>query len=674
MSSLVVVKESIRRNFDKMANGQLFTVELDKDVLWNLYLDSFPEGTNPIYKTRREHDCNCCKSFIRRVGNVVAIDQNLNLVSIWDIKTDEVFQPVVNALSQFVKKHAIHNMFLSVEPTAGVDVSRQLLEDKTVKSWEHFFVKLPKEYVHTSKTVSVDSVLGTKTADYQVFSRSMKELTLDAGQTILELIDAGSIYRGEEQKAAVAEFIKEKSAYENVPSNKQAVYCWTRLGKTFVTRVRNSALGTLLIDLSAGVEVDEAVSKFEKVMAPANYKRPKGIFTKKMVEQAEAKIKALGYEDSLGRRYAVIDDITVNNVLFVDRAAKKSMGVFDDLKSDVPVNAKKFAKVDEVSIDDFVANVLPHASMLEILPEGRHQGNLMSLVAPINKHAPSMFKWDNNFSWAYNGDLADSMKQRVKAAGGKIDGVLRFSIQWNEQDDNKNDYDAHCIEPSKNEISFRNKVSYFSGGNLDVDIVNPIGVAVENITWPVESKMQPGIYRFFVHCFRHAGGTSGFRAEIEYGGEIHSFAYNRDVKQSECIEVATIEYSPETGIKFIKSLDASSSVSSQEMWGIKTGNFAKVTSLMMSPNHWDGQQGRGNRHFFFITEGCKAETAPRGFFNEFVKDELMPHRQVFEALGSKMRVEPCEQGLCGLGFSSTRRDSVLVRVTGKTARVLKVSF
>ena len=34
---------------------------VSKDALWDTYLASFPEGSNPVYKTRTEHDCQCCK-------------------------------------------------------------------------------------------------------------------------------------------------------------------------------------------------------------------------------------------------------------------------------------------------------------------------------------------------------------------------------------------------------------------------------------------------------------------------------------------------------------------------------------------------------------------------------------------------------------------------------------
>ncbi len=72
--------------------------------------------------------------------------------------------------------------------------------------------------------------------------------------------------------------------------------------------------------------------------------------------------------------------------------------------------------------------------------------------------------------------------------------------------------------------------------------------------------------------------------------------------------------------------------------------------------------------------GCKNNEHIRGFFNEYLRNDLTPHRKVFEVLGSKFIVPESDNQLSGLGFSSSRRNSVYVRVTGSFTRVLKVNF
>jgi hypothetical protein len=73
-----------------------------------------------------------------------------------------------------------------------------------------------------------------------------------------------------------------------------------------------------------------------------------------------------------------------------------------------------------------------------------------------------------------------------------------------------------------------------------------------------------------------------------------------------------------------------------------------------------------------MINGCKNPENPNGFFNEYLKNELLQHKRVFEALGVKMRVPDSEEQLSGLGFSTTLRNEVTVRVTGQVTRVLKV--
>jgi hypothetical protein len=82
----------------------------------------------------------------------------------------------------------------------------------------------------------------------------------------------------------------------------------------------------------------------------------------------------------------------------------------------------------------------------------------------------------------------------------------------------------------------------------------------------------------------------------------------------------------------------------------------------------------GNRHHFFMIDGCANDGTARGFYNEFLKSELDPHRKVIEIVGSKMRTEQAKHQLSGLGFSSTQRNKLTVRVMGAFTRVIKVVF
>ena len=67
-----------------------------------------------------------------------------------------------------------------------------------------------------------------------------------------------------------------------------------------------------------------------------------------------------------------------------------------------------------------------------------------------------MFKWDNKFSWAYNGDVTDSIAERVKEFGGSLEGDLRISLSWHCGDD----LDLHLIEADQNEIGIEIVVLY----------------------------------------------------------------------------------------------------------------------------------------------------------------------------------------------------------------------
>jgi len=109
--------------------------------------------------------------------------------------------------------------------------------------------------------------------------------------------------------------------------------------------------------------------------------------------------------------------------------------------------------------------------------------------------------------------------------------------------------------------------------------------------------------------------------------------------------------------------------------GLHTNNFYPVSVAMYSPNYWDNQNGIGNKHYFFILKGCKNDTKPNGFFNEFVRADLVQkYKRFIASLGSKMSVEPSDEQLSGLGFCSTRGNSIICSLEGSFTRVVKVVF
>jgi hypothetical protein len=662
-----------------LGSEYLFEVELDKDELWNLYLDSFPEGTNPMFRERREHDCSCCRHFIKNTGPTVFIDEYLNLHTIFEFDTQSTtYQPVMDALDTFVKSKAIADIYLSDTRTIGTDKNYERCADGKVFTWEHFFLTLPDRCIEKRDLIATKK--GRIRDRRNVFNRSLKEISMDAVDIVLELINSNTLYKGEEWKHALTKFKAYKEIYDALPDEKKPLYTWreSMLAGDVISKIRNHSIGVLLVDISEGMDLDAAVRRYEKIVAPTNYKRPKAIFTKKMLEDAKKTIAELGYMDSLPRRFATLDDITVNNILFSNRdAAKRISGdIFDELMGEVNVDAKKFSRVEEVPAEKFVTDILPSAKSVEVLLENRHAQNMVSLVAPVNKDAKSMFKWGNGYSWAYTGNITDSdIRENVKNAGGAVDGDLRFSIQWNEDGTDNCDLDAHCREASGFELYFgRGRKPGFSPtrGQLDVDIINPCGkVAVENITWASRKTMREGTYLFYVH--QYSGSTRrGFRAEIEFDGTIYAFDYSKPLRSGQVVGVAEVHLD-KNGNFTIKEL-LPSNVSSREVWGLKTNSFVPVTVAMYSPNYWDGQNGIGHRHYFFMLNGCVNPEQPNGFYNEFLDNQLDQHKRVFEALGSKLAVASADDQLSGLGFSATKRNDVIVKVKGATERVFKIKF
>ena len=649
--------------------GRILRITYTGDQLWDTYLSSFPEGTNPMFRERTEHDCSCCKSFIRNVGGLVYIDPAGVRHSIWDQAAREgrleFYMTVAHHLALRAHMSPIEGLFATSEPKYGAASN----VDEEGTTWNHFHVDIPRGLQYK---VLTPRDVGEALTSVNVFQRSLEEITPEAIEIVLDLINSGTLYKGPEFRGAVEALAKHQAAYEVFENSTH--YLWLHAGMN--TRYRNTVIGTLLSDISEGHDLEDCVKAYEAKTAPANYKRPSALITQKMIDAAQATTLELGLEDSLHRRYAIRSDISAANTVWVDGEVRPKLlgGAFDNITPTKKSAAPTLDRVEDIPVQEFIDKVLPGASSVELFLENSHTNRFVSLIAPVVPDAEPIFKWGNLFSWSYAGEVTDSIKERVKRAGGNVAGALRVSLSWH----NSDDLDLHVYYGNEH-VYYGNEHVYYGnrhafGAALDVDMNAGWGQRndkdpVENVTWG--GRVLDGSYWVTAHTFNQRGrANQGFEIEIENQGRVWTAAsHTTPAGHSDEVTITVM------GGVVTEVTGATEGSASREEWGVTTESWVPVDIVTHSPNFWDGETV-GHQHLFFFLRGCKSPLPARGFYNEFLDPALTPHRKVFEVLASKMKAQsfPEQTQLSGVGFSRTDRSSVKLRVKGATHRVFNVLF
>lgn len=657
----------VHRRFVEMSKDELFVVGTNADDLFAQYLASFPEGSNPIYKTRTEHDCTCCKNFVRNIGRVVRIN-NGKVESVWDVDgLQSPYTEVAAAMKEIVEGLPVTSLFRTKERQYGNEYTRQLLEGGVVKRWEHFHGQIGAAHLHAHP----EEVKGTFNTNAHVFRRGLEELSPAALEQVSELIRSRALYRGEEHLPAVQGFQKVQREFLKLKTDKaRNLFVFSKASDPAV-RFRNTVIGTLVQDLSEGKDLEDAVRAFESKVAPTNYKRTTALITPRMVQDAMQTVRELGLEQALERRLANLSDVSVNNVLWVDRSVKGRMkgGVEDLLMAHAGgfmPSTSGLDKATDISIDAFMRDVLPTAQSIDLYLRNTHTSNFMTLTAPVHPDTGKLFKWNNDFAWSYDGNITDSIREKVKTAGGNVDARLRFSLAWYNYDD----LDIHVEEPNGNHIYFGNKA-----GKLDVDMNALAGRTrqpVENISYP---KPADGTYKVWINQYQRRETTDiGFTIEVASSAGVSQLSYAKGMPDKQNVPVGAFKVKDAAIVEAKYGKDIVGTGVAQDKWGVKTESMTKVQTIMLSPNYWD-ENTVGNKHWFFILEGCRVDGPARGIYNEFLASSLEKHRKVFEVLGDKTKCPVTDEQLSGVGFSSTRGDTVTVSVKAeRSTRLFNINF
>lgn len=179
-------------------------------------------------------------------------------------------------------------------------------------------------------------------------------------------------------------------------------------------------------------------------------------------------------------------------------------------------------------------------------------------------------------------------------------------------------------------------------------------------------------YRFFFHNF-NGHPNKGIKAEIEIAGK--SFSYDIKNQVMGTCDIATITLKGGELVDIVHNVTPLNVDDfAQEIYGLETNKFHKVNLVCLSPNFW-GTNKVGNKHYFFMLDKAKSPDPLRGFHNEFLCADLLTHRKVMDTLGEVSKAESTENQLSGLGFNSTVRDELIVRLTiDNNKKVVKIKF
>jgi len=713
--------KKLQEKFTQMSQtGKLFRSELTGQQVWDLYIGSFTKETNPIFRDplSTSKNCNHCKNFIRRYGNIVSIDENYNITTIFDVQPDEEFENTVKVLTKAIKKAKVGEVFfetfneLNDLPYESCTKSSKVFQlgvksnpkrytkeeaekygvvkANEVRTFHHMHLMLDKAFVDTSNK-SVEAIMGLYRDAKNVFQRAMETISLDTLKLVKDLINQSSLLDGQTHLYKIEQMIPLKEEYDSLAANQRDNWCWVKSYNFPLAKFRNELIGVLCSELSEGEELNKACQSWNKRVDPVHYMKASAPITKKQIEDAKKFVEENEYTESFNRRFASIDDIKVSEILHsnVGNGKIKAVSIFDGVKSTSTRHKRsEFDGIEEVSIDRFMKDILPTCSSVEVFLTNAQEGNLVSLTTANIPDSKPIFKWSNNYSWTFNGNLAgkSQLTEMVEAKGGRTDGVFRFSHSWNEIEPNQSLMDLHVFMPGckiptsgggphvmGRRVGWNSRADTLSGGKQDVDYTHPAPtgyVPVENITFPTLSKMPEGTYVCKVHNwqFRQTGGRG--KAEIAFEGNVYQYVYP-STKNHEWITVAEITL--KDGKFSIEHKLPIASEQTKELYSLETNQFHKVNLVCLSPNHW-GDNNVGNKHYFFMLEGCKSPVSIRSFHIENLLPELAAHRKVLEVLGNTSMIEPSDKQLSGLGFNSTVKDEVILRLQGTHKRVIKVNF
>lgn len=376
----------------------IFQLNIPKGALFEAYLAGIPAAD------RQYHNCNACRMFLNRFGDLVVIDDKYERVPLlWEyFETPAYYGDSARNMIVEMNKHEISTVFVSGDFEWGLD---------RTGDWTHFAVRPLPAYVFQDRLKTPNQKMAEHKEHFGIIQRALRDWPVHVVRQGLELLRSEALYRGEAVLPPVEWFNKLQTEYESTKDrNKQKHILWQFVAKAPAAfcHIRGSMAATLLDDIASGMDFDIVKRRFADKMHPLQYQRPQAAPTEQNIKRGEEIVEKLGIANSLKRRFAKIEDVRV--ALWTRKHVKieherPTGGVFSHLLPDktepVRTAAADMTPV-KITWEKFKRTVLPNAVDMEVYI--RINDDFAALVTAADMDAPPILQWDspeerNPVSW-----------------------------------------------------------------------------------------------------------------------------------------------------------------------------------------------------------------------------------------------------------------------------------
>lgn len=345
--------------------------------LFDVFLANLPE------KFRQHYNCNICRDFFTRFGQLVTVDKKGNKTPLLaTIKAPAFFRQAIAAVVNVVQATPIESVFYSSENFCGTAKTGE---------WSHPSFKTPKQCRVSSFTQDFGQMMAVNREEYKMLHRLGYEFRPSQISRAIDLLKNDPRFKQADKHVWLAE-----KALEVISAGPgDIVWHYAAILPSGVAHFKNSVVGALVKNLQDGKSVSACAREWNEMLHPLQYMRPQAPATEGNIEAAERIVAKLGIERSLERRYARADEVPL---LWVPKHPARHSGVFSALrrgKEPQPLSAGHITWV------KFYRDVLGSATSMEMC---LRPGNYAAIVTATHADAPPILKWDreelrNPFNW-----------------------------------------------------------------------------------------------------------------------------------------------------------------------------------------------------------------------------------------------------------------------------------